>query len=361
MGVTPNAPLSRAEKDGPMAKPRKHHSKSRRVKSSKSTPKSTPIVSRSASTVAPRIAGSVGGNLFAAGQSINIGTLIAQPELTSVVEDLKKRLSELEAQVAAQTRERSPADDERLKAAQREIETLRSEAVESGSRLADEYLQQKRWAEAIPVLDRLIKHLPDAAALWSNRGLVRYQAGDRAGAIADFTRAIELDPKLAAAFYNRGIARAEAGDRAGAIADYTRAIALDPQGGADAHWKRVTAARMAGRHDLALESLRFLADSGRDDLDLHMALASVYDHLGEAGKRDAHLQQARERLAGGSPYSVACFRSVAGNAEAALDALAEAAQAPGFDPQWASEDSDLERIRQHPRFAEIVKRPPGAS
>ncbi|MBI4617974.1 MAG: tetratricopeptide repeat protein [Planctomycetes bacterium] len=69
---------------------------------------------------------------------------------------------------------------------------------------------------------------PGSAAAYTRRGIARYDQGDLAGAIADYTREIELDPITAAAYSDRGIALYDRGDLAGAIADYTRAIELDP-------------------------------------------------------------------------------------------------------------------------------------
>ena len=61
-----------------------------------------------------------------------------------------------------------------------------------------------------------------------DRGLAKYNAGDKQGAIADYTEAIRLKPDYAYAYNNRGIAKSDLGDYQGAIADYTEAIRLKP-------------------------------------------------------------------------------------------------------------------------------------
>jgi len=66
------------------------------------------------------------------------------------------------------------------------------------------------------------------AAEQYNRGLKRHQAGDIAGAIADYTRAIQLDPKYADAYNNRGVAYMTQKDYAAALADFSRSIELAP-------------------------------------------------------------------------------------------------------------------------------------
>lgn len=70
-------------------------------------------------------------------------------------------------------------------------------------------------------------HSNDDVAL-NNRGLVQYDLGDKAAAIADFAAAIQQNPQNLIAFANRGYVRSELGDKAGAIADYTAALQLNP-------------------------------------------------------------------------------------------------------------------------------------
>jgi len=40
----------------------------------------------------------------------------------------------------------------------------------------------------------------------------------------------------------------------------------------------------------------------------------------------------------------------------ALDALEKSYQAGLADPEWMRQDSDLDNIRHHPRYKELVKR-----
>ncbi len=65
--------------------------------------------------------------------------------------------------------------------------------------------------------------------IFYNRGVVRSRAGDLDGAMLDYDRAIELDPRHAQALYNRGLGKQTRGDRDGALADYDRAIEADPR------------------------------------------------------------------------------------------------------------------------------------
>ncbi len=60
--------------------------------------------------------------------------------------------------------------------------------------------------------------------IYNNRGNVRLEQDDPAGAIADYTEAIQLQPDLAAPYYNRGNAYLAVGDRAAAQADLQQAV-----------------------------------------------------------------------------------------------------------------------------------------
>jgi tetratricopeptide (TPR) repeat protein len=69
---------------------------------------------------------------------------------------------------------------------------------------------------------------PTPAEQLRQSGMKKDDAGDRAGAIADYTRAIELDPRNVAAYTNRGMAREFSRDFDGARSDYARIMELDP-------------------------------------------------------------------------------------------------------------------------------------
>lgn len=66
-----------------------------------------------------------------------------------------------------------------------------------------------------------------AAALYE-RGNLRFDRGELAEAIADYSAAVALDPMHSRAFHNRGLAHAALGDTEAALADYNEAIRLDP-------------------------------------------------------------------------------------------------------------------------------------
>ena len=88
--------------------------------------------------------------------------------------------------------------------------------------------QSGDYAAADDYWTQLLDYLPDEAAIWSNRGLVRVSQNQLEAAIADYTQAITLAPTEIDPYLNRGAAYEFQGEWAAAIADYNQALALDP-------------------------------------------------------------------------------------------------------------------------------------
>ncbi len=83
---------------------------------------------------------------------------------------------------------------------------------------------------------------------WGN---VKYNLGDYAGAIADYTKAIQLEPDVASAYNNRGNAKGKLGQHFAAITDYNIAIGLEPDV-ATAYNNRGNAKGKLGQHFAAI-------------------------------------------------------------------------------------------------------------
>lgn len=87
---------------------------------------------------------------------------------------------------------------------------------------------ENNYAEAIEVLNVLLRHDDkdfDASFL---RGIAKYNMDDLLGADADFTRAVELNPVFTGAYYYRAITRSRLGNYDDALSDFRQAVELRP-------------------------------------------------------------------------------------------------------------------------------------
>ena len=93
---------------------------------------------------------------------------------------------------------------------------------------AREYRQAGRLDACVRLLAAAVAARPDSAELRLFLGRYRVEAGDCAGARADFDAVIVRQPGNAVAYASRALARLCTGDRAGGEADLRRSLALDP-------------------------------------------------------------------------------------------------------------------------------------
>jgi serine/threonine protein kinase/Tfp pilus assembly protein PilF len=205
-------------------------------------------------------------------------------------------------------------------------------------------------------------------------------------------RALELDPGLAEAHVARGLAVSLHGRHVDAEGEFETAMKLNPQL-FDAAYMYGRALTAQGKHDKALKMFERAAELRPEDYVVPGMVGSSFANLGRtaeaqlafrrqsiaAGKRLelnpddpralymgaialSHLGEitrakdwARQALAINPSdatvlYNVACMYATSGEAEEAITLL-ERAVAAGFGHwNWIENDSDLESLREHPRF-----------
>lgn len=86
----------------------------------------------------------------------------------------------------------------------------------------------QNYATPLSFYDKAVSANPTSSLAHTNRGLLRENRGDIAGALEDYTDAIEANPAFAQAYVNRGNRYGAAGDKERAKDDYIKAIQHKP-------------------------------------------------------------------------------------------------------------------------------------
>ena len=238
--------------------------------------------------------------------------------------------------------------------------------------LADTYTEfwrnyestEENLAQAEEASREAVELDPNLAEAHAARGFALGQRQLYDEAAAAFRRAMELNPRLFEAYYYYGTVAFAAGrletaaemfEKATAAApDEIRALQLLPQ--IYTRLGREAAAAAANRQRVEVVERRL--EFNPDDVPMLLDGASALAALGE---RQRSLEWASRILdkAGNDAlvlYNLACLYSLAGEVTSALEALEKSYSAGLADPEWMRQDSDLDNIRHHPRYKELVKR-----
>jgi len=120
------------------------------------------------------------------------------------------------------------------------------------------------------------------------RGLIRYRAGDRAGAESDFLEATLYSPDVYQAQYYLGVYALQAGDLTTSIARLSAAIKVNAAFG-EAYAARAVAYRLTGAWELAVadaeQALKLVPDDVYSYYELGLSKRFLADRAFEAGNR----------------------------------------------------------------------------
>ncbi len=211
-------------------------------------------------------------------------------------------------------------------------------------------------------------------------------------------RALELDSGLAEAQASWGVAMSVAGRDDEAVAAFEAAIRLDP----GLFEARYFYARHSFAHGMLEQAVRLYEEAETirpEDYQAPLLVAQIYGDLGRAedaekahrrglrkaeevlrlhpddtrarymganalvtlGERERGLEWARAALSQEPDepmllYNVGCILSLAGETEAAIESLEKAVEKGLTQKGWFEHDSNLDPLRQHPRFQALLAR-----
>lgn len=238
--------------------------------------------------------------------------------------------------------------------------------------------------------------LADASALlytWYEKGEAHLERADAAS-----RRALELDPELAEAHAARAHVLSLTNHYDEAKEEFETAIRLDPTF-YEAYYLYARAALMHGRFERSAQMFEKAFAVRPDDYQAPLLVTQVYRSLG----KDAEVREAYERgvrlvekyiklnpddqralvlganalwlvghperaldwanralaLDPGNPsvlYNLGCFYSIAGERDKALDCLERSVEVGTISKDWVEHDSDLDPIRDDPRFQALLAR-----
>jgi adenylate cyclase len=218
------------------------------------------------------------------------------------------------------------------------------------------------------------------------------------GILATSAKALDLEDGLAEAHASRGLALSLRERYPEAMAEFDQAIALDPNL-FEAHYFYARACFTQGKLDEAARHFQRAADIKPDDYQALLVLAGVHRSLGhEREMRRAaregvaraerelmlHPENSRPAYLGAlglaalgeldrakdwagralaidpddrlAKYNVACFYSLMGEHERAIGLLVELLPGATHETKrWVRHDSDLDPVRSHPRFPQVLE------
>lgn len=219
---------------------------------------------------------------------------------------------------------------------------------------ADCYQNTGQYRKALADLTALLNINADYAYAYINRGCCYQRIGDYTNAINDFSYVIQNHPSNAAVgYYLRTIIQWEQKRYDDALSDISRCIELSPM--VDAYLWRGRLELIQG--DTAQAKIDFeyvvAADTTMDGSARHYAL----HFLG----RDAEALAWMDSVLMAEPnsdnyYDAACLYALTGRTEQALNAFDKALSLGYRDFQHIAADTDLDAIRDLPRFTEILNK-----
>ena len=218
-------------------------------------------------------------------------------------------------------------------------------------------------AEARRTSLQALKLAPELAESHVSAGIASCMNQDYANADSEFEKAIELDPKHYEAWYFFGRTKVHEGDLARALKLFHRASRVRPEDFQSVLLQAQLYTSL-GQTSKAMEVTRkgiklvraVLELNPDDNRALNMGAFALL-RLGEKEEAEQWILTSMRNAPMDSiiQYNGACFFSLAGEVERALDCLEDCLIKVGnISRDWLLHDSDMDNIRDNPRYEKII-------
>lgn len=222
--------------------------------------------------------------------------------------------------------------------------------------------------EALRTSQKALALAPDLAESHIAAGIAHCMVKDYAAADAEFLKAVEIDPESYDAWYFFGRSKVHEGDLERALDLFERAAQLRPEDYQSVllqpqiHHSLGDRKRELETARKGIERARAVLELNPDDNRAYNMGAFALLRLGERQEAEAWMQASLKRAPQDSivQYNAACFYALAGDVEKSLDCLENCYFRVGnLNREWLVHDSDLDNVRGHRRFAELLANFPG--
>ena len=218
-------------------------------------------------------------------------------------------------------------------------------------------------AEAKRTSSQALRLAPDLAESHVSAGIAHCMNQNYKKAEIEFEKAIELDPKNFRAWYFFGRAKVQEGNLERALKLFDRASMVRPEDFQSVllQAQLYTSLGMEGEAmevtRLGIKRVRAVLDLIPDDNRALNMGAFALLRLGqvEEAKRWMVTSMKNAPMDSIIQYNGACFFSLAGEAQQALDCLENCLIKVGnISREWLEHDSDMDNIRRYPRYQQII-------
>lgn len=217
--------------------------------------------------------------------------------------------------------------------------------------------------EALRTSQKALELAPERAESHVSAGIAHCMVQEYDEAASQFEKAIEIDPESYDAWYFFGRTRVHEGELEKALQLFERAAAVRPEDCQSVLLQQQLYHSLGdkeGELDAArrgIERARAVLDLNPDDNRALNMGAFALLRLGQKKEAIEWMEASVDKAPTDSivHYNAACLYALAGDPDKAIDCLENCYFKVGnLNREWLMNDSDLDGIREHPRFAEIL-------